>query len=113
MKLFFLRHGIAEDRRSGFPDEQRRLTAEGIDEMRDVGQGMKALGLQFEAILTSPLTRARETAELAARALGQEDRLHEEPRLASGATFSAFEAALQGRSPRDSVLLVGHEPDLS
>jgi phosphohistidine phosphatase len=113
MRLYFLRHGIAEDRRPDLPDARRRLTPEGIDEMKAVGRGMKALGLKFDAILTSPLLRARETAEIAADALGAREVLREEPLLASGAGFSDVIRSLEGTGGRAHVLLVGHEPDFS
>lgn len=113
MHLYFLRHGIAEDRQPGLRDYDRKLTPEGIAEMERVGHGMQALGLQFDAILTSPLVRARETAEIAARQLGQEDRLREEPRLASGARFGALQSSLEGLRGGSHVLLVGHEPEFS
>lgn len=113
MKLYFLRHGIAEDPGPGTRDFDRRLTPEGITEMEGVGRGLKVLGLDFDAILTSPLVRARETAALAAQALGREDRLTICQPLASGAGFSDLKSALDGQHSRARVLLVGHEPDMS
>src|SRR5688572_22782487 len=113
MKLFFLRHGIAEDPRPGLGDSGRRLTAGGIEEMRGVGRGLRTLGLAFDAILTSPLPRARETAEIAAAALGLEDRLRVEDRLGCGCRFADLERLLRDQAPRGRVLLVGHEPDMS
>ena len=113
MRLYFLRHGIAEERAPGKPDAARKLTDEGIAEMERVGQGLHALGLEFDAILTSPLVRARETAEIAAAALQAADRLKEEPTLASGAGFDDLQEALAEQPERARVLLVGHEPDFS
>ncbi len=113
MKLYFLRHGIAEDAVPPMRDAERKLTEEGIREMEGVGRGLQALGLDFDQILTSPLVRARETAEIAARALGREDRLRVCPNLASGARFGDLQRALEDLPSRSRVLLVGHEPDLS
>ena len=113
MHLYFLRHGIAEDRQPGCSDAERRLTPEGIEEMERVGEGLRALDLRLDAILTSPLVRARETAEIAAKALHMRDRLHEEPPLASGARFGDLHQALADAPEKARVMLVGHEPDLS
>jgi phosphohistidine phosphatase len=113
MRLYFLRHGIAEDRAPGRSDAERRLTPEGIEQMERVGEGLRALDLDLDAILTSPLVRARETADLAAKALGLKDRLHEEPLLASGARFGDLQQALADAPEKGRIMLVGHEPDLS
>lgn len=113
MRIYFLRHGDAEDRRAGLADPERRLTEEGIQEMRDVARGMTRLGLDLDRILTSPYLRARETAEIAAEALELQGRLREEPRLRSGCEFPDLVAALEGVAPEERVLVVGHEPDFS
>lgn len=113
MRVYFLRHGDAEDRRAGLSDSERRLTGEGIEEMRAVARGMKRLGLEFDRILTSPYLRARETAAIAAEALKQQDRLREEPGLRSGCEFRDLLAVLDAVRPDERVLLVGHEPDFS
>ncbi len=113
MNLYFLRHGIAEDRRPDLPDAERRLTPEGTRELRAMGRGLRALDLRPEVVLTSPLVRARQTAQLAAEALGCPERLREDYRLAAGAGFGDMTAVLEGVSPESRVLLVGHEPDLS
>jgi phosphohistidine phosphatase len=113
MRLFFLRHGIAEDRAPGKSDFQRRLTEEGVAEMEAVGKGLRKLDLRLDLILTSPLVRARETAEIAAKALDLEQALKIEERLASGCGFSDLQQALSGVPDQARVLLVGHEPDFS
>lgn len=113
MKIYFLRHGDAEERQPGLSDAQRQLTAAGIEEMRAVGKGMAALDLRLDTILTSPLIRAAQTAGLAAEALGLMDHLREDQRLASGARFADLDHALQDEKPTARVLLVGHEPDFS
>jgi phosphohistidine phosphatase len=113
MRLFFLRHGIAEDRAPGQSDFQRRLTQEGVEEMEGVGKGMRKLDLRLDLILTSPLVRARETAEIAAKTLDLEKALKIEERLASGCGFSDLQQALSGVPDQARALLVGHEPDFS
>lgn len=110
MRLYLLRHGIAADRLPGASDFDRKLTPEGIDEMRAVARGMDALDLKLHAIVSSPLVRARETAEIVGERLGLSITLDE--RIASGHGFSDVRELLAERDGRD-LLLVGHEPDLS
>ena len=66
MILYILRHGIAEDAPPGGDDGARKLTARGREKIRDGADGMRALKLKFDVILTSPLARATETAETVA-----------------------------------------------
>lgn len=107
-QMWLLRHGEAEPAGSG-TDADRRLTARGEQESRSAGNGLAALGVQFTAVLSSPRVRARDTARLAAAALGVEPGVHEP---LSG-DFGAAEALdlLGGHGGDARVLLVGHEPD--
>lgn len=113
MKLFFLRHGIAEDQSPTGRDADRRLTAEGVEEMEAVAAGMAALGLQFDIIHTSPRVRARHTAEIAAAALGQSDQVTLAPALSYGCGLAELRELLANVGSKARVLLVGHQPDLS
>lgn len=115
MQLYFLRHGsaVASDRWRG-AEAERPLTDAGRTEMRQVARGLKWLGVAPDAILTSPYTRTRETAEIAGAALGVAVTPAEA--LAPGCDLDRLAAALTAIStsgPPDSALLVGHEPDLS
>lgn len=91
----------------------RRLTPDGIKEMRQAAKGMKALDLKLDAIFTSPLARARETAQLAAEGLGLEDLIQESELLACGCRFRELADLLGRCRPEARILLVGHEPDMS
>lgn len=113
MKLYFLRHGIAEDHSPAGRDADRRLTAEGLAEMEAVGAGMAALGLRFDLLLSSPKVRARQTAEIAAAAVGQGEQLKLEEALGHGCGLSELRELLAGVDGKSRVLLVGHQPDLS
>ena len=101
--IWFLRHGDAAD---GADDFARELTEKGERQSQAAGEALAALGVEFDACLTSPRVRARQTAELACEALGLEP--EEAPEL-SGGDFDARDLA----AGRDDVLLVGHEPDFS
>ena len=110
MKVYFLRHGEADWPDWDKPDEKRPLTRKGKKEMRKVAKFLARLEVAPALILTSPLPRARQTADIAARALG----LHvaEEPALAPGFDADKLAALLQVHAAQD-ILLVGHEPDFS
>jgi phosphohistidine phosphatase len=102
--LWLLRHGDAED---GSPDAERELTEKGREQSRRAGAALAALGVELDACLTSPKTRAAQTAELACEALGVEP--EHEPKLAGG----PFDAEALAAGLGDDVLLVGHDPDFS
>jgi len=110
--VLLLRHGIAETPSSGRVDEERRLTVEGARVLAEVAAGMRALALPVEAIVSSPLRRARETAAIVAAAYHLEDRIDAERALAPGAGPDAAIAALAVYREATAVLLVGHQPNL-
>jgi len=110
--LYVIRHGIAEDAAPGMPDEARRLTAEGKTRMRGAARGMRALRLDIDVLLTSPLVRARETAEIIAEVYGN-IAPRELPALASGVAPAETVRALRPFARRARVAIVGHEPGLS
>ena len=99
-----MRHGHSAP---GEPDSLRPLSDEGRDQARALGERLAALAL--DAVLTSPLLRARETAAAIARAAGLEPR--SDDRLAPGATAEDVLAAVAGAG--ETVVVVGHQPDCS
>lgn len=113
MRLLLLRHGIAEDAGpdTGWHDEPRRLTAEGVARMEGEGRGMAALAIRADAILTSPLIRCVQTAALVAAAIGGVPRV--DARLRPGMDLDLVEDILLQHPDAASVLLCGHQPDLS
>jgi len=116
MNVYLLRHGIACDRNAKkFPnDDQRPLTQEGIERMREAAVGVAALIDQPDLILTSPLVRTAQTADVVAKSLGCEDRTETSDALRPGATTGIVRDILAARAPDgvESILLVGHEPDM-
>jgi phosphohistidine phosphatase len=101
MRLVLVRHAEAAP---GSPDELRTLTPEGREQARALGERLRAEGVLPDAVLSSPLLRARETA--AALDLGEPE---PDDRLAPGATVDSVREAAAGRG--DVVLVVGHQPD--
>jgi phosphohistidine phosphatase len=111
--LLLLRHGIAEDAgpSTGFRDEPRALTPDGIARMRRAARGMAAMGLAPDLILTSPLTRCLQTAEIVNEAVGGV--LEDDPRLAPGMEIDDLVGAITDRGSPARVLVCGHQPDMS
>ena len=111
MRLLLVRHGEAVERgKEGIPDDLRPLTREGERRFRKAARGLARLGPTPDLILTSPLPRARRTAEIAARAFGRVQ-IRESANLASG-DHEALAQELAGHE-EDLVALFGHEPHLS
>ena len=104
MRLFIVRHSKAAP---GEPDELRPLTEDGRATARDLGK--RLAGEQPDAVVSSPLLRARETAEAIAHAAGLDLEIDE--RLAPGADATALRAVVDGRG--ETVVIVGHQPDCS
>lgn len=104
MQLYLVRHA---DAAPGDPDELRTLTEEGREQARELGDRLRVEGIRPEAILTSPLLRARETGELLAQATGAA--AEPDDRIAPGATAGQIREAVDGRGER--VVVVGHQPD--
>lgn len=114
-ELLLLRHGIAEERRADLVDGRRSLTPEGRQRTDAVLQRLLELGLACDLLLSSPYTRARQTAELA-RLAGLAPDLELAAALApEGESWSLLQLWLADTSPRPGwrrLALVGHEPDL-
>jgi phosphohistidine phosphatase len=104
VRLYLVRHAEAA---SGEPDDLRPLTAAGRGTARALGVRLAAEGVRPDAVLSSPLLRARETAAELCRALGCKSEADE--RLAPGATADDVRAAVAGRG--DEVIVIGHQPD--
>ena len=115
MKLYFLRHGAAEERRVGSGDFDRRLTESGIEEVKQIAAGLARLLGDIDAAVSSPLPRALETATIIVGQLHTEQSpLQVSDLLAAGNFgFRELEEILRGAPSGCRILFVGHEPDLS
>lgn len=115
MKLYLFRHGIAQERSADIKDEERVLTKEGRQKTKKVAQRLVQLDLHFGLIVTSPLIRARQTAEILVEA-GLSSQMEECHYLApDGKIQSWLKNWLEPRNYAENtqLALVGHEPDLS
>jgi phosphohistidine phosphatase len=111
--LYLLRHGIAvKPGTPGIPDDERPLTSKGESRMRQIARGLQRLDLKLDRIVTSPLPRARRTAEIVAEELGAEDLLESSPLLKAGRDAPAIWNWLRERT-EDRLMIVGHNPSLT
>jgi phosphohistidine phosphatase len=114
MRLYFLRHGIAvEPSEWTGRDFERPLTREGIARMEREARAIAELSLDLTAIVTSPLLRARQTAEIVASRLKLQDALVLDDRLARGFDVKSCTAILADHAEARALMLVGHEPAFS
>jgi phosphohistidine phosphatase len=104
MRIFLVRHAEAAP---GEPDALRPLPPGGKAQARELGERLAKQ--HIDAVVCSPLLRARETAELIARAAGVE--AEPEEQLAPGADVTNLSAAVSGKG--ETVVVVGHQPDCS
>lgn len=115
MELYVMRHGKAAERDPKlYPsDDQRPLTEKGKAELEWIAAAMERLEMEFDLVLSSPLLRARQTAEIVAKALGITKKVRYSDLLAQPDIKPLIDhiKSLQKREP--SILLVGHEPYLS
>jgi phosphohistidine phosphatase len=113
VEIYILRHGIAELRGAGRPDGERALTEDGKAKLRKVLARARKAEVAPSLILSSPYTRALETAEMAAEALGYQGQVVRTPALLPGSSPPAVWAEIRSRSNERAILLSGHEPLLS
>lgn len=116
MKLYLLRHGdAAEPGDPRYPtDAVRPLTPKGTKRTRQLANALRQMEISFDVIFSSPLVRARQTAEIVARSLELEKNLRITNHLAPGGAFVDILAQVENVRPTsEAILLVGHEPYLS
>jgi phosphohistidine phosphatase len=112
-ELYLIRHAIAEARGDAWPDDTKRpLSEDGIDRMKKEARGLARLNVSVDVILTSPLVRTKQTAELVAAALDSRPPIVNIDSLAPGGSYAAFVADLEKHARKHSIALVGHEPGI-
>jgi phosphohistidine phosphatase len=111
VQVYIIRHGHAVDEGPGLGDEQRYLSKKGRKAVREIGRALRDEKVELDAILTSPLVRAVQTAELLAERLDFLGVIEVLPQLCPGVPPRLVAAELPSRGVR--VAVVGHEPGLS
>lgn len=113
LELYLMRHGIAEDRGEDWPDDSKRpLTNGGIAKLRKEARGLVALDVTFDQIITSPLVRTRQTADVLAEMLKGKPPIAASDALAPAGTPAAVIQEIGRHARKGRIALVGHEPNL-
>lgn len=111
--LYLVRHAIAEERGEAYPDDAvRPLSTKGIAKFKKVARALAALDVSIDQILTSPLVRARQTADILAEQLRGRPPVSESDALAPGASYEQLTVALESCARHSAIALVGHEPSI-
>lgn len=113
MQLLVVRHGIAEEREKWAPqdDALRPLTDEGKRKMKEAAKGLRSIVPRVDALATSPLTRAHQTAVILARTYDRDEPVAVES-LTPGQRPAVLAEWLRTQASRKTVAIVGHEPSL-
>ncbi len=114
MNLFILRHASAGIRRANpLLDVKRPLDKDGKAQCLQLAHVLNALNLSFDLVVSSPLKRAMQTAQLVATETGYEQKILISNALAPTATFAQFQRLLRDCSASENVLVVGHNPNIT
>lgn len=114
MIVYFLRHASAgEHLANPKKDEKRALDKEGIEQCGYIGRALVALDVQVDIIVSSPLKRSTQTASLVGNELGYEGKLQLDNGLRPEAGLPDFRKILEKYARQESVMVVGHNPNLS
>ena len=113
LELYLIRHGEAAERGKDYPDDSKRpLTSQGIARLRKQAKALDALGIGFDQIITSPLTRTKQTAEVFAETLKSKPAVSSSDSLAPAGTPASVIQELGKHMRVARIALVGHEPNI-
>lgn len=114
MDIYILRHGKASERLSNVKsDAKRKLTEVGKTELEEIVKGLKKFNISFDFIISSPLTRALETAQIVAKKIGNKNRIIIWDELKPEASVIEIQKKLSTLNVNAKILLVGHDPHLT
>ncbi|CAN5734276.1 phosphohistidine phosphatase SixA [soil metagenome] len=113
LELYLIRHGLAAERGDDYPDDSKRpLTGEGISDLKKEARALNALGIGFQHIITSPLVRTRQTADVLAEHLDSKPSVSTSDALTPAGAPTAVMQELAKHMRKGSIALVGHEPNI-
>ncbi|MGE5358277.1 MAG: phosphohistidine phosphatase SixA [Bacteroidales bacterium] len=113
LSLYLVRHAIAAERGDEYPDDNLRpLTQKGSARFAEAVAGLAGLDVSLDTILTSPLVRARQTADILAKGLRGSVPVTETEALRPGARFEHVVRAVGECGKSEAIALVGHEPGI-
>ncbi len=114
MIVYFLRHASAGQHKADpAQDDKRPLDPGGIEQCRDMGRALAAMDLQVDAMISSPLKRATQTASLVGNEIGFDGKLQISAALRPEASYEEFRRMLQKYVRMEAIMVVGHNPSLS
>jgi phosphohistidine phosphatase len=114
MDIYFLRHANAgEAKLNSTADEKRPIDELGTRQSHDMGSALRDMKVGVDVIISSPLLRAVQTAEIAAAELGYAEEVVLDDALRPEATYDDFQQLLQRYAKNDSIMVVGHNPSLT
>jgi phosphohistidine phosphatase len=114
IKLFIIRHGVAADLDHEIADESYRyLTVHGRNHCKIIADKLRELKVSPDIIISSPLVRAVQTAEIFASVLGYKNEIKTAIELIGGSPFSRFLSLIRRNSHYGNIALVGHAPDVN
>lgn len=114
MIIYFLRHANAGQKRlNPKKDEKRPLDDEGVRQCTQMGRVLSAMQVSVDAVISSPLKRATQTAALMANEIGYDGKLYLEDALRPEASYEQFRDMLRKHSKAEAVMVVGHNPNFS
>lgn len=113
LELYLIRHGVAAERGDDYPDDSKRpLTSAGISRLRKEAKALDAMDVGFDHIITSPLVRTRQTADVFAETLKTKPSVSQSDALAPAGTPVAVIQEIGKHSKKGRIALVGHEPNI-
>ena len=113
LALYLIRHGLAADRGKDYPDESKRpLTNAGIAALRKEASALADLEVAFDLIISSPLVRAKQTADVIAQGLPGKPSVILSDALSPAGSQSSLFQELAKHMRKASIALVGHEPNM-
>jgi phosphohistidine phosphatase len=114
MIVYLLRHASAgQHTLNSKEDEKRPLDKEGEKQSRDVGRAFAALKIEVDVVVSSPLTRALQTARIAAKEFGLDDKIVTDDSMRPEASYDQFQDLLSRYRKNKAILVVGHNPSIT
>ena len=114
MIIYFIRHASAGQRKlNPKKDEKRPLDNEGVHQSTQMGRILSAMETSVDAVISSPLKRATQTAALVANEIGYDGKLYLENALRPEAKYDHFRDMLRKYSKAEALLVIGHNPNVS
>lgn len=113
LELYLIRHGVAAERGDDYPDDSKRpLTNQGIAALKKEAKALVHLGVDFDHIISSPLVRTKQTAEVFAQALPSKPAVTLSDSLAPAGAPAAVFQELAKHMRKERIAVVGHEPNM-